>query len=130
MTITDDARRDLYQRAKEAMGEWAAGTLMAHLPPVGWADVATKQDIEHLRVATQKDLAREGEKTDLRFASVHEEMTHLATKTEVAELRGEMRAGFADLRTEIHKTLRTHTLFLVGTNITLFAVAVATMRVA
>lgn len=29
------------------MGKEASDTLMALLPPVGWADVATKQDLAH-----------------------------------------------------------------------------------
>ena len=29
---------------------------MEHLPPVGWADVATKHDLDQLRVATKHDL--------------------------------------------------------------------------
>jgi len=37
---------------------WAAksGPLMELVPPVGWGDVATKHDLDELRVATKHDL--------------------------------------------------------------------------
>ena len=55
-----------------AMGPQRAGTLMEMLPPVGWGDVATKQDLAHLR-----------EHMDMRFEHVEETM---ATKLEVSEM--------------------------------------------
>ncbi|CAN5620132.1 hypothetical protein BH20ACT2_BH20ACT2_08790 [soil metagenome] len=45
MTITEQERHDLHTWMIEAMGEDRAATLMGHLPPVGWADVATKADL-------------------------------------------------------------------------------------
>src|SRR5205807_9157880 len=56
MTISEQSRHDLYQRLEEALGAPAAATLMEHLPPVGWADVATKRDLDALRAATKGDL--------------------------------------------------------------------------
>jgi hypothetical protein len=38
----------MYQRLEQVLGKEQATTLMEHLPPVGWADVATKRDLEHL----------------------------------------------------------------------------------
>jgi hypothetical protein len=75
VAITELSRYRMHTYFEETMGEEVASTLMEHLPPVGWADVATKQDLEHL-----------------------------ATKADVAELRA-----------EFHRVLRTHTLVLVGT---------------
>ena len=46
--ITDAARTDLHNRVRDVLGEQEGDTLMAHLPPVGWADVATKQDLAPL----------------------------------------------------------------------------------
>ena len=37
-------RREL----KKALGDDVADTMMEHLPPTGWADVARKDDIERL----------------------------------------------------------------------------------
>jgi len=46
MIISEHSRHELYTRLQEALGDEAATTLMEHLPPVGWADVATKRDLD------------------------------------------------------------------------------------
>jgi hypothetical protein len=43
MTFNDRTRNQLHQ----VLGADEAATLMAHLPPVGWADGATKRDLDH-----------------------------------------------------------------------------------
>jgi hypothetical protein len=48
MVISEHARHELYRRLEETLGPEAATTLMEHLPPVGWADVATTRDLEAL----------------------------------------------------------------------------------
>src|SRR5579875_1325397 len=59
MTISEESRNRLYQRLEAVLGHEEATVLMEHLPPVGWADVATKRDLDAL----------EG-RNDLRFQSV------------------------------------------------------------
>ena len=49
MAISEEGRHRLYRRLEEVLGAAEATTLMSHLPPVGWADVATKQDLLVLR---------------------------------------------------------------------------------
>lgn len=46
MAISDHDRYELYKWLEESAGPKVADTMMAHLPPAGWADVATKRDIE------------------------------------------------------------------------------------
>lgn len=48
MSITEEERHRLYQVAEATFGTEEAATLMKHLPPTGWADVATKRDLDHL----------------------------------------------------------------------------------
>lgn len=50
MAITEASRHKLFQRLEELLGTEQAATLMEHLPPVGWADVATKRDLDALRL--------------------------------------------------------------------------------
>jgi len=50
MTISEHSRHELYTRLQDALGSEAATTLMEHLPPVGWADVVTKRDLDALDI--------------------------------------------------------------------------------
>ena len=45
MPITEESRHRMYQRLEQVLGPDEATALMEYLPPVGWADVATKQDL-------------------------------------------------------------------------------------
>jgi hypothetical protein len=49
MAIDERARHRLHRELEEVLGPQEAAVLMAHLPPVGWADVATRHDLDHLR---------------------------------------------------------------------------------
>jgi hypothetical protein len=46
--LDERARHELYLGVEEVLGTQRADTLMSLLPPVGWADVATKDDIRLL----------------------------------------------------------------------------------
>jgi hypothetical protein len=43
MQIDERARREMYERLEAVLGAPTSDALMAHLPPVGWGDVATKR---------------------------------------------------------------------------------------
>src|SRR3954447_2415277 len=49
MSVDERRRLQLADAARRALGDDAGITLMEMLPPVGWADVATKGDIALLR---------------------------------------------------------------------------------
>lgn len=63
MALDERARHNLYLRLEEQLGSEAATTLMEHLPPVGWADVATKRDLDHLETVLRSDIDRTAERT-------------------------------------------------------------------
>ena len=48
MSIDEARRLLLHDAARTAWGAEAALVLMEMLPPTGWADVATRQELEHL----------------------------------------------------------------------------------
>jgi hypothetical protein len=99
LSISERDRHRLHTKAGEAMGADAADTLMSYLPPVGWADVATKRDLDALeermdlrfQLVDQRfdqvdrrfeEVARRFEEVDRRFDSLHD---IFATKAELAE---------------------------------------------
>lgn len=83
MATTEEARHELYKGLEEVIGPERASTLMEYLPPVGWADVATKHDLSALE-----------ERLDLRLKATRDELR--------GEIR-EIRAGFGEIRGELGK---------------------------
>ena len=96
MGIDERARHDLYQQLEQALGEEATATLMSYLPPVGWADVAPRTDLDHLRVAGTADLDRLGAEMRGEMAVLGNEM-----RGEMAVLGNELRGEMAVLGNEL-----------------------------
>lgn len=135
-TAVDSERRrhELYISLERAHGTEIADTLMSYLPPVGWVDVATKDDIAAVRhelsatrkdigrleEATRKDITRleeittelkealEGKATKSDVEVAKNEMLHLqeVTRKDLTILRQDMDLRFARFETKIEKTLR------------------------
>jgi hypothetical protein len=73
MAVDERRRHLLYRKLEEVLGPDEASTLMDHLPPVGWADVARRGDIEALE-----------ERLTHRFEAKIESKLNSQTKTLVA----------------------------------------------
>jgi len=74
--IDEQSRHKLFDKLEKVLGIQDASVLMEHLPPVGWADVATKRDLEPL-------------------------VTKLEFHTEISGLRSEIKAEIGGLRSEM-----------------------------
>jgi len=85
MSITEASRFQLRTAMGQILNEEAADTLMELLPPVGWADVATKSDLQHLRDELKGDI------NSLR----------VATKSDIQHLRDELKGDILSLRNEL-----------------------------
>ena len=79
MASNENDRYRLHQHLEEVLGRDDANTLMEHLPPTGWANVATKDDVEHLRVSTthhldqlRAQMVHEFELRDVRFERIEQ----------------------------------------------------------
>ncbi len=59
MPVDDRTRLNLHRKLDEVLGPAEADTLMAHLPPVTWQDVATKDDLRTLEAVIRADLRSE-----------------------------------------------------------------------
>ena len=94
MVLDERARHELFLRLEAALGPESAETLMEMLPPVGWADVATKRDLDALegRMNLRFELMdRRFEMIDQRFEALDQQFGSLEHKL-IATFRGELLA--------------------------------------
>ena len=113
MSITEASRFQLRTAIGQILSEEAADTLMELLPPVGWADVATKTDLQHLRDELKGDI------NSLR----------VATKTDLQHLRDELKSDMLNLQLTIEiaieKRIHEQTKWLITTMIAMNTVMLA-----
>ena len=104
MPSYDDDRRELFTLLEPSLGRRGATLLMDHLPPAGWADLATKSDLGEVR----------GEMAMLRAEF----------KGEMATLRAEFIEKLSDTQTRIQTTTLVSTFgAMIGLSGLVFAVA-------
>jgi hypothetical protein len=133
MALDERARHHLYLRLEERLGAEAATTLMEHLPPTGWGDVATKRDLDQLRAATKADLDQLGAATkadvDQLRAATKADLDHLReiTSSDIQRMGDQLRAEFHRGMTD---QTRTVVLANIGMFVAMAGVAFAAARLA
>lgn len=150
MSITEDSRHTLFQTLIEVLGREQAITLMEHLPPVGWADVATKRDLDHLEFVLRARIDQVDsrfDQVDSRFESVDSRFESVDARFDAVDARFDavdarfaaidsrfdaVDARFGQLRDEIIGTvgreMRTQGLAMLGIQATFVSLAVAVAR--
>jgi hypothetical protein len=125
MVVDDRSRHELYRRLEEVLGLEAATTLIEHLPPAGWAEVATKHDLANLeeRLELRFDArfaAIDGrfDRVDERFNSIDERFNSLEERFEerfkgldwrFEGLDDRLKGGMSELRAAFEHELRAQT---------------------
>ncbi len=105
MAVTEESRYQLFQRLDELLGPEKVSTMMELLPPVGWADVATKRDLDHLHSVLDT-------KIDTVFGTMDAKIDRLGV----------------ELRAEMFREQRNQTLAIIGANTTITALLLAAFQ--
>jgi hypothetical protein len=109
MTVDERSRLQLAEALKRALGDEEGITLMELLPPVGWADVATKDDLRLLGVRFDA--------VDVRFDAVDARLDRIEIRV------GTLESRFDDLAREIRgQTWRLMTLMVAVVGVVVAAV--------
>ena len=85
MAIDETARFELHEGLREVLGDTRADSLMSLLPPTGWADVATKHDLDVVRddvARLRDDLARLRDELGREIAGVRDDLARMEVRLE------------------------------------------------
>jgi hypothetical protein len=121
MALDERARHELFLRLQQVLGAEQADTLMEMLPPVGWADVATKRDLDALE-----------ERMNLRFGLVDQRFGIIDQQLETLEhkLLAAFRSELLAQSNVIGAQTRTLVLANVGSVLSIAALAFGVARLA
>ncbi|MBV6508302.1 MAG: hypothetical protein JJLCMIEE_01362 [Acidimicrobiales bacterium] len=120
MAFDDRARGLLFERLDEALGGDAADTLMGYLPPVGWADVATKTDLALLEARLENRMSALENRIDGRMSALENRIDG-----RMSALEARVEAGFPALEAGFERALRQAVLALVVVMIAAVGAAVS-----
>ena len=130
MSTNDKDRLELHRRLESVLGAEEASTLMSHLPPVTWDQVATKDDLRTLEANLRAEISVSASGLRAEMAELRSEV-----RTEMADLRTEVRTGLAgvrtemaDLRTEISDAIVRQTRWMLGFALALTSVMITVTR--
>ena len=132
MAMSEETRYRLHLRLEEVLGREEANTLMEHLPPVGWADVTTKRDLDRLAATTRSDIDKLGAELRGEIANLRTEL-----KDDIGNLRAELKdqvaglqTGTANLRAEFKGDLQALSFRLMMVMVALMAALGAFIKLA
>jgi hypothetical protein len=74
MQIDERTRREMYEQFEAVLGAQTADALMEHLPPAGWAEVATKSDLNLTTAELRSSMDALGNRL---LAHMHREITRV-----------------------------------------------------
>ena len=120
MSITDRQRLKLLRTLETVIGPEDASTLMDHLPPVTWANVATVHHVSAIGDQTTKTLRSEMQVLSTQLRS---EMNELRV-----ELRSEIAGQVARLEVTVERGFRRQIVALVTLGTTWFAITAAILQ--
>jgi hypothetical protein len=133
MVLDERARHELFLGLEQVLGPERAKTLMELMPPVGWADVATKRELD----ALEERMNLRFELVDQRFEGVDRRFEALEHKL-MAGFRTELLAQTNVLTAQINGVtaqmigmtaqMRTLILAIIGSMISVAALVVGAIR--
>ena len=116
MALDERARHELFLRLEQVLGPESAETLMEMMPPVGWADVTTKRDLDALE-----------ERMNLRFELVDHGFDGSEQRL-LAAFRGELLAAVTAQSHVISGQTRTMVMANLGAVMSVAALAFGAAR--
>ena len=115
MTISETARLDMLSGLRTHVGEAVANTLMEHLPPGGWYDVARTGDFDRIEIRLDK--------LDNRIVRLEARLDDRIDKLEARFDKLEVRIDNLEARLDdridtLTQKIETNTRWMIGISIT------------
>jgi tetrahydromethanopterin S-methyltransferase subunit G len=115
MAISETARLDMLSGLRTHVGEAVANTLMEHLPPGGWYDVARTGDFDRIETRIDKLEARLDDRIDrleIRIDKLEARFDKLETRIDNLEARLDDRID------TLAQKIDTNTRWMIGISLT------------
>ena len=115
MTISETARLDMLSGLRTHVGEAVANTLMEHLPPGGWYDVARTGDFDRIEIRLDK--------LDNRIDKLEARLDDRIDKLEIRFDKLEARIDILEARLDdridkLAQKIDTNTRWMIGISLT------------